>query len=147
MSTTTPDALAQAVFDLLDQSATKPAGLTVLDHDMLPTEQDELPVAGVYLVEDNPESAFDTYGTGSQRRVATIRVEIRVQVENQQRPTEAHRSIREWAALVLMTDETLGGLAAQVARGGYTPFMVASDIRLAGADLDFEAVYLSRPIP
>lgn len=146
MSATTPDALAQAVFDLLDGSATKPAGLTLLDHELLPIEQDQLPAVGVYLVEDNPETLGDTDSVGGQRRIATIRVECRARAEVGQRPTEAHRPLREWAIGVLMADETLGGLAHQLARAGYTPYTAAVDIRIVGADLDFEATYITAPL-
>lgn len=146
MATTTPDALAQKVFDLLSQSPSKPLGLlSVLDHDMLPVVPDELPAVGVYLVEDQPEAAPDTYGTGSQARVATIRVEIRVKVPVGTRPTEEHRPLREWVAAVLMADESLGGLANHLARGAYAPYSLPADHRLAGADLDFDAFYFSRP--
>ena len=143
MSTTTPDALAQRVFDLLDQSATKPAELGVLDHELLPVEPDELPVVGVYLVEDNPESLGDTDSVGGQRRIATIRVEIRNRFTTGEKPTEVTRSYREWVISVLMADETLGGLVHQLALGAYTPYSIVSDTRLAGSDLDFEATYIT----
>ena len=108
----------------------------------------DLKVGGVYLVEDRPlGDPSDTLGTASQLRVATVRVEFRIKAAADTRYHEATRPFREWALGVLMADTTLGGLAEDTAFNTYTPFGLASNIRIAGADLDFELHYLFRPIP
>ncbi len=138
--TTTPDALVQRVFALLN--AAKPVGVTVLDHDMLPTEEDELPVIGVYLADDQALDLNGTRTSGSQDRVATLRCECRAVGPSILAGTLA---LRSFVVATLTDDDSLGGLANALVFKGFQPFGRASDLRFCGADLDFDVFYIFHP--
>lgn len=130
-----PDDIVAEVFTTLNTSAAKDPALTVLDHDLLPTEADEMPVCGVYLVEDKLDGIID-YHTNDRTRKATIRVEIRTIGA-----MLSTRAIREWATLAILNDPNLPNLCLHVEFLSFQPFGVASDQRFAGADLDFLFTY------
>lgn len=131
-----PDTIVSRVYTLLNTSGTKPSGLTVLDHDLLPSEYADLPACGVYLVDDNLRDVTDP-NTNERVRVAKVRVEIRAVGAL----LSATKSIREWAVNAILSDTTLGGYALDVEWQSFTPFGSASDHRFAGADLDFSITY------
>jgi len=130
-----PDTIAARVYTLLNTSATKPTGLTVLDHDLLPVEPADLPVCGVYLVDDKLGSVVDPM-TNERTRTATVRVEIRVVGA-----MLSTKAIREWAITAILTDAPLASEILGVEFQGFQPFGSASDQRFAGADLDFNITY------
>jgi hypothetical protein len=143
---TTPDAIIQKIVDLLTEAPDRPLALQgdgkILDHDLLPVEEEELPVLGIYLADD--KKASDEDANGGQDRVALVRVEIRA-IGPMLRAT---RDLREWAIRTLLQDPFLGGLLRDLSYSGFTPFGATSNKQLAGADLDFEAAYfwLSSPV-
>ena len=130
-----PDDIVAQVFLTLNTSPAKDPTLTVLDHDLLPAEADDMPVCGVYLVEDKLEGIID-FHTNDRTRKATVRVEIRTIGT-----MLSTRAIREWAILAILNNQTIGGLCIHVELLGFQPFGVASDQRFAGADLDFLFTY------
>lgn len=143
-----PDDLVDHVVATL-QAAAPTAGITgfdatkVLDGDMLPTDIEDLPVIGVYIPEDKPDPQDpETSTTLTQRRIATIRVEIRATGANIRGATKA---LRQWALKTLMADETLGGKAQNCSFTACTFWGRASEKRMGGADLDFEASYFFNP--
>lgn len=139
---TTVDALTTALYELLRDASGKPAGLgadQVLDHDLLPTAEEDLPVVGVYLVEDAPADSSDSQR--SQQRRATVRVEIRC-IGKMLQTTQP---FREWVLATVGTDATLDALAESVEYGQFKPFGIAGDNALVGADLDFEFFYIWSP--
>lgn len=132
-----PDSIVSQVFTILNTSPTKPVGLDVRDHDLLPTEPDELPVCGVYLVEDQKTGDGETMGA-EHARSARIRVEIRAKGEI----LAATQTIREWALKALLNDTGLNDQTVfDFDYQGFQPFGMASNEHLAGADLDFLATY------
>jgi hypothetical protein len=134
----TPDGLAQLAYEALRDAADKPENLKgILDHDLLPTDEEELPVVGVYLADDRP--AGDSSGNNSQVREAVVRVEIRAIGEHL---LAATRIFREWVERTLLS---LDLPDADVDLGDRTPFGIATNVRLAGADLDFIFRYSWRP--
>ena len=130
-----PDTIVARIYTLLSTSTTKPTGLKVLDHDLLPVEPDDLPVCGVYLVDDKLGSVVDPM-TNERTRTATVRVEIRVVGAMLSTVT-----IREWAITAILTDATLASEYLGIEFQGFQPFGSASDQRFAGADLDFNITY------
>ncbi len=139
---TTVDAIATALYELLRDAADKPAGLgsdQVLDHDLLPATEDDLPVVGVYLVEDNLDQMSDS--AGGEQRTAKFRVEIRTIGKM----LAATKPLRDWVLATLIADTTLTGLAESVDFSGFKPFGVTGDNNLVGADLDFEIRYFWSP--
>lgn len=139
---TTVDAIATAFYELLRDAADKPAGLgpdQVLDHDLLPAAEDDLPVVGVYLVEDNLDQMADS--AACEQRTAKFRVEIRTLGKMLQ----ATRPFRDWVIATLINDTTLPTLAESVDFSGFKPFGVAGDNNLVGADMDFDIRYFWSP--
>jgi hypothetical protein len=140
---TTADDIVQKIVELLTEAPDRPQDLQgagkLLDHDLLPVEEDELPVAGVYLADDR--KAEDEDINGAQLRVALTRVELRAVGPMLQ----GTRTLREWVLRTLLQDPFLGGLVRDVSFAGFTPFGATSNKRLAGADLDFEVTYLWHP--
>lgn len=132
-----PDTIVSKVYTLLNAASDKPAGLTILDHDMLPTEESDLPVCGVYLVEDKRAEGVETMGSGHIRS-ATIRLEFRA-VGSMLTATQTYR---EWALKTLLSASDLNQNGRDFDYQGFQPFGVASNVRLAGADLDFSATYV-----
>jgi hypothetical protein len=129
-----PDAFADRVYALLLASA--PAGLTVSQTDLLPTEPDDLPVCGVYLVEDKLQSR-ECEPENWATRACVVRVEIRVDGDM----LTGTKAYREWAIQAVLGDSTLAGMANTVNFEAFSPYGVASDARYAGADLDFSITY------
>jgi hypothetical protein len=130
-----PDTLVARVYVSLNTSATKPAGLTVLDHDLLPVEEADLPVVGVYLVDDKLQDRTDSM-TNERVRVCTVRVEVR-----KTGTMLSTKTIREWVITTLLSDITLAAEFLDIDFQGFTPYGMASDQRFAGADLDFSISY------
>lgn len=133
------DDLVAIIFAALSTTGVTPTGLTVLDHDLLPLEESDLPVAGVYLVEDRAIS--DESGTGAQRREATIRVEIRAIGAK----LSGTKAIREWAISTVLNSVSMIDSDLDLSFSSFTPYGVASNVRLAGADLDFSFKYFWKP--
>lgn len=132
-----PDLIVSRVFTILNTSLTKPTGLSVKDHDLLPVEEEELPVLGVYLVEDQKTGESESMGA-EHLRAAKIRVEIRA-VGSMLAGT---KTIREWALKALLNDTELNEQDAfDFDYQGFQPFGMATNVRLCGADLDFLATY------
>lgn len=133
-----PDEIVARIYTILNTSSTKPTGLSVLDHDMLPTEEADLPVCGVYLVQDQKADEAEAMD-GEHRRRATIRVEIRAKGAM----LSGTKTIREWALKAILNDDHLNNQDLfDLDYQGFQPFGMASDTRLSGADLDFVATYL-----
>jgi len=137
---TSPDAIVQYILSLLTGSPTLPADLAgsdrILDNDLLPLAIEELPAIGVYLADDKFLSVKEDHGL--DYRVATIRVEIRAVGPMLQ----GTATFRNWVKTSILQEPTLGGLVRSTTYASFAPFGVPSNVRLAGADLDFEATYL-----
>lgn len=133
------DDLVAIIFAALSTTGVTPTGLTVMDNDMLPLEESDLPVAGVYLVEDR--AIGDESGTGSTRREATIRIEIRAIGAK----LAGTKSIREWAIATTLSAVSAIDSDLDLSYASFTPYGVASNVRLAGADLDFSFKYFWKP--
>lgn len=143
-----PDDLVDGVVATL-RAAAPTSGITgltaakILDGDMLPTDMEELPVIGVYIPEDKSDND-DTNDGGYQRRIATIRVEIRGTT-----PAggirDATKALRAWVLTTLLADETLAGKALHLRFETLTFWGRSSDRRMGGADLDFQAIYIFNP--
>lgn len=137
---TTPDVIAAGVYTALSTSVTKPTGLTVYDHDVLPVETDSLPAVGVYLATDRA-SDLDLNSATLQGRVATVRVEIRAVGATVAGTT----TIRAWAIKTVLESTALLQVCDYVTFGEFSPFGIASNVRISGADLDFEIGYIFDP--
>jgi hypothetical protein len=134
-----PDPIVDQVFQALQNAPGRPEGLNLLDHDLLPVEEGELPVLGVYLVED--KQSEEARSDGSMMRTATVRLEIRAKGPM----LSATRPIRIWASKVLASDPGLELMVFNVDHAAFTPFGIASNQRLAGADLDFVFTFNCNP--
>ncbi|WP_306600757.1 hypothetical protein [Geothrix sp. 21YS21S-2] len=136
---TTPDEVVQRFLDLLTSSPSRPAALQgadrILDHDLLPVAEEELPVLGVYLADDKFHSVLNDHGW--DWRAAAVRVEIRAIGPM----LAATAEIRNWVKTTVLQDDSLGGLVRSTTFMGFQPFGSPSNVRLAGADLDFESIY------
>ena len=136
-----PDTIVSAVLAILVAATAKPTGLAttdIFDHDLLPTEEADLPVVGVYLVDDQQAGYGEAMG-GEHTRQARIRVEIRASGA----PLAGTKAIREWALKAVLNDTTLNNQTAfNIDYQGFQPFSAATNMRLCGADLDFLATYL-----
>lgn len=130
------DDLAALVVQTLTLASNKPTGLTILDHEVLPVEQDQLPVACVYVSED--KALEDASQSGSQAREATISVEIRAVGA----VLAGTKTFREW---VLATLLPLQGADFDINYAGFHPFGEVLDYRMSGAVLDFAIRYQWRP--
>lgn len=137
---TTPDLIAAGVYTALYTSGSKPSGLTVLDNDILPTEIDGLPAVGVYLAADRA-SDLEMNSGNIQARVATVRVEVRAVGG----VVSGTTTIRAWAIKAVLENSALLQICEYVSFGEYAPFGIASNVRIAGADLDFEIGYIFDP--
>jgi len=132
-----PDAIVARAYQALATAPDLPTGLKVLDHDLLPAEPDEMPVVGVYLAEDKLGQKID-HRTQDRNRVATIRVEIRAIGPM----LTATLPIREWVLNTLLGDQQLFDLCIKPMEfESYTPYGLSSNVRFAGADMDFLATY------
>lgn len=139
------DRAVNLVFALLCESTGKPEGLEVEQirlHELLPNELEELPLVGVYLVEDKP---LEQAAQGLSTREAVIQVEVRAVLTEGTDTLSATKPLRSWVCQTLLpnVDQDTGIEGAEFQ--SFKPFGVAGLERLAGGLLEFTIPYLFDP--
>lgn len=128
------DQIIAAIVAALDGGG-KPAGLVVERARVLPQEQERLPFAGVYPLQEQTRRKGGEWGPLVTRRML-LRVELRVIGD----PTDAALDpLMTWCVTTIIGNQTLGGLtksihevATEWASG------TAENVIFGGAAIDFE---------
>jgi len=139
------DAAVDLVYTLLRDASVKPSGLTsdqIRLQELLPNEVEELPLVGVYLVEDRP---IQQASEGTSSREAVVQVEIRALIESGQDTVSATKALRAWVCRTLLPNLTAQTGIEGAEFGDFKPFGVAGVERLAGALLEFTIPYFFDP--
>lgn len=139
------DAAVALVASVLRDSIQMPAGMSaerIRVHELLPNETSELPLVGIYLVDDRP---IREAAEGMSNREAVIQVETRVLMAQDQDALSSTKAYRTWSCR-----EILPSLAHQTGiegaeYGDYKPFGVAGVDRLGGALQEFVIPYFFDP--
>ena len=139
------DAAVALVFTLLSDSSEKPSDLDtdqIRLHELLPNELDELPLVGVYLVEDKPS---EQVAEGLSNREAVIQIEIRAVIAEGQDTLSATKTLRSWVCKTLLPNliQETGIEGAEYQ--DFKPFGVAGLERMAGALLEFTIPHFFDP--
>jgi hypothetical protein len=131
------DQIIAAIVAALD-GVGKPAGLTVARTRVLPTEQEDLPYAGVYPIGEETRRKGGEWGPLVARRLL-LRLELRVKGD----PTDAGiDAIGVWCVQTIIGNQTLGGLTKSIHETGMQWARgEAENVVLGAAAIDFEVRY------
>lgn len=115
-----------------------PAGLVTARTRALPIEQENLPFAGVYPIQEETRRKGGEWGPLVLRRLL-VRVEIRVKAD----PTDAGiDAIAVWCVQTIVGNQTMSGLTKSIHETGMQWARgEAENVILGGAAIDFEIRY------
>ena len=136
-------ALEAATATMNSSALTKPTGLTVKRSPEREILHDDLPQMDVWVLKD----VHSFHATNSATRVMTVRVRSTVTwlASDESSGDEALDQLLTWAEVALMTDETLGGVAALMVPAGLeTPQVEERTEKYAQAVQDFDITYLTK---
>jgi len=139
------DLALDLAFGLLRDSTTKPVGLGVENirlSELLPSEMEELPLVGVYLVDDRP---LEHAAEGISNREAEIQVEIRALIADGQDTLAATKALRTWVCRGILPNLTKGTGIEGAEFINFKPFGLSGLERMAGTLLTFTIPYFFDP--
>lgn len=138
--------MADSIIERIEQhfvellgDAEKPEGLLVGRDQSLPIDEDHLPAAIVYVLEEAAQKVASR--STLVRPVARIRIELRAKGEPTRRQLDP---LRQWTMRRIMSDFSLGGLAKEIEYAGTQWTQAAGDIVVGAAGMDFDVTYYHR---